>query len=179
MTIGDPFGPPLFPEPPERTLASGLVEYFNPYSGKYTTNKAYAQRMQRGYNRGMTQTEARGKNIPLGETEWSQRRQRELLRDEEFRLRYGFERKYWMYLRKQYVDEINEMAAPSAQIDPLLVGWELQNGQETGHDEAWVEARLAEKQVDMIEYREGNPQPGSVNFRMQDGYAPIVWWYYH
>lgn len=179
MTIGDPFGPPLFPEPPERTLASGLTEYFNPYTGTYIRSKSYAQRMQRGYARGMTRQEARGHVPAVGMTEYGQRRAREEARDFAFEQRYGFKYSYWLYLRRNWVDEINEMAAPSANIDPLLVGWELQNAPQTGHNEEWIEARLAEKLVAMIYYREGNPQPGAADFRTQDGMAPIVWWYYH
>src|SRR5215469_6394271 len=107
-----------------RISGSGETQYLNPYQGTYTSNRRYAQRMQRGYARGLTQTQAR-RNIagyPQGVSESQLRRQRERERYGDtlppdvtffqfnFERRYGYSYNYWRRLRRRFIREINERA---------------------------------------------------------------------
>lgn len=183
MTIGDPFGPPLFPEP--ITLPSGVPGFYNPYTGGYVKSRTYAERLQRGYQRGMSQSEARGHRAVGGMSESQLRRAgisspvTRYIMAQEFQRTYGFSLDYWNYLVDNWIDEINSMSAPTQQITPAWITQEFANTDLTGHDEVWVEARLDEKLRDMLAYRMGDTTPGALHFNQRDNLAPIEWWFYH
>lgn len=145
--------------------------------------------MQRAYARGLTQSEARGHRARRGLSESQLRRQRQEMLNPgvtpwqqflmTFRQRYGFEYRYWRYLKRNWVDSINKLSSPDMQITPVWIAQELANAPLNGHDREWIETRLAEKLYAMLEYRSGNSDPGALFFRSRDGLAPIEWWYYH
>lgn len=178
------------PLPPEIVFPTGKTGYLNPYSGKYTTSRSYALRMQRAYSRGQTQSEARGHRAVNGVTE-SQRRNAQaalanpgLTRHQQFEIgfqqRYGFSYKYWRYLRRNWIDDINRRSSPDMQMTPLWIQQILINSAVTGLDTNWIELRLAERIQDMIAYQDYNVTgPGFAHFYERLNYTPIEWWYYH
>lgn len=190
--------------PPEIILPTGQTGYLNPYKGTYTTKRDYAMRMQRGFAAGIPQQRARGR--VLGEqTEYQQRAARlfertgetpwqRFKRAREFKQQYGFELRYWEKLRRKWVDEINALSAPRGVtpgariIDPQWVTDELDNARQNalilpllgGSGKPWIERRLSENLNDMIQYRQGNSQPGALHFHTQPhATRPIEWWWYH
>lgn len=163
--------------------------FLNPYTGKYTTSRSYALRMQSGFRRGLTQNQARrGIQSVARESETARRRRLSLSAygqtpwqrfNLSFEQRYGFSYSWWRYLWRKYIREINEMASPDGQITPFHIQQQRANMEITGHDDAWLEARLGEKLHDMKEYRAGNPEDGRYNFIHRDGMEPIEFWWYH
>lgn len=185
------------PLPPERT-SGGITTYLNPYTGKYTRSKSYAQRMQRNFARGLTQSEARGHAPVAGETETQRRRRQERERTgltpwEQFGIgfqnRYGFSYRYWRKLRRRYVDEINRRSSPGGRILPSHVsdiiqlydmGWRDEVNPELNTWEAWVEVHLGDRLWSTILYQdEGNSALGAYAFSRRNSVAPIEYWYYH
>lgn len=184
--------PPIPPLSRERR--GGTTEYYNPYSGRYTTNRAYGLRMQRGYARGLSQHEARGQRG--GE---SVRRRERVYRETgqtphqiyafNFRQRYGFSYSYWRTLRKRYINEINRRSSPGGQMLPSHVtdiinlynmGWRDDRRPELRTWEAWVEVHLGERLWSTILYQDdGETAYGSFNFTFRNSVAPIEYWYYH
>lgn len=177
--------------PLETILPSGLTGYLNPYTGKYTTSRSYGLRMQRGYQRGLTSTQARrGQRYTSGAVEYQVRQQNRLTsgplptifrpRDEIlFEQQYGFSYQYWAQLRQEYIDDINRLASPAARITPEFIKQALDLIQMGSLPPDWIETRLNNKLYTMREYRDGNPQPGHVYFDERIYYVPIEWWYYH
>lgn len=103
---------------------TGRTYYLNPYSGQYITNRTYARRMQRGFERGLSRTAAR-RNIAAG-PEYSESRER-AARDLErgnlspyqrflggFQRNYGFEYRQWRSWYNRYIREINHRSWPQA-----------------------------------------------------------------
>lgn len=191
--------------PPEIILPSGQTGYLNPYKGTYTTSRSYAMRMQRGFAAGLPQQRARGRVLG-GQTEYQQRaaltqerygmspwQRFKLAR--EFKQQYGFELRYWEKLRRKWVDEINSLSTggkaptPGARIiDPQWIADEFANARQNalilpllgGSGKPWIERRLSENLTDMIQYRQGNSQPGALHFHTQPhATRPIEWWWYH
>lgn len=183
------------PLPPEIILPGpgSRKAYLNPYSGTYTTNRNYAMRMQRGYSRGVPQHEARGK--PAGEY-----RQRQIREQQQygqtpwerfnigFKGRYGFSYRYWRQLKRRWVDEINSMASPEAQITPATIaqvkaawdtGWRDQYRPEFTEWEDWIENRLDENLQDRVNYQDGDKDSAATNFRTRSSVPPIELYWYH
>lgn len=177
--------------PSEIILPNGKTGYLNPYTGKYSSSRSYAMRMQRNYSRGLSQSAARGHAPSGGLSESQMRAQREALKYGDqlkpwqrfaltFKQRYGFEYRYWRKLKRLYIDAINSMSSPDMQITPVWIQQALVNAPLTGHDESWIEARLAEKLYDMDRYRNAHdPIPGRMHFMRRDSMEPVEWWYYH
>lgn len=174
------------PLPPEILDPQGRTLYLNPYRQTYTANRAYAYRQQRGFARGLTQSEARGHAVRNGLTE-SQRRQRPSYSESAFafQARHGVSLAWWRRMRRLYINPMNAMASPGNQITLSFIDQEMQNAptltavtQEPAGPE-WMEQRLAERLYAMDMYREGNSQPGFAYFQMRTSYRPIEWWYYH
>jgi hypothetical protein len=200
----DPFGPPLFNNEPAYIYIAGspLPRFLNPYTGEYSIRSAsYARRVQSGYQRGVSLSEARGYRTISGITESQRRRQRTIAElgitpQEQFEIgfeqRYGFTYRYWRYLRRHWIDDINSRSAPSGHITPRHIQMELNYTAETGHDESWIETRLYEKLTDMIAFQDYKDKtPGRMDWDRKDGYAinffedyepdyqPMMWWWYH
>lgn len=162
---------------PEIITPEGRAAYLDPYRGTYRTDitPTYAQRLQRGFRRGQTLTQARrgAAAPPAGLSEREQRKQI-------FQNNYGISLSYWERLRRRYVGEINRRSAPGAQITPQMIADTLASGR----DEQWVEEHLANRLEATIQYQDyGNPQLGRY-FYDQDVYdredAPWgEFWYYH
>jgi hypothetical protein len=182
------------PPVPEISLPGGRQGYYNPYSGRYTTNRAYALRMQRGYARGMTQATARGQRAGesrrryervVGQTGQTPQQ----LFEFGFQQRYGFSYRYWRKLRRQYVDPINEVSSPGGEITPSMVtsvksawdaGWRDPNRPELTTWEMWVEVHLAERLAATELYVDyGDTRLGAYNFQLRSSLPPIEFWYYH
>ena len=176
------------PLPPEILSPDGVPLFLNPYKGTYSKSRSYALRMQRDYSRGMPQQAARGHRPVNGLSESQLRSQRSQLAYGmkpwqrfafTFKQRWGFEYRWWRYLKRHWIDAINSMTSPSQVITPVWISQELTNAALTGHNEAWIEQRLSEKLYAMERYRMGDAQPGGINFSHRDGLAPIEWWFYH
>lgn len=184
-----PNNPPLEILLPPNRRGERIPAFLNPYRGTYTTSRSYALRMQSGYRRGLTQAQARRGAGSVSELSESQRRRARTQAQYgmtpwqryniTFQQQYGFSYSYWRYLRKNWIAEINQMAAPDAQITPVFIAQALANQQLTGHNEEWIEQRLQEKLEDMHEYRAGNAEPGFVHWNQKEGMEPIEWWWYH
>lgn len=189
---------PLPPDPWTRATRSGAPEYYNPYSGKWSRNRGYTQRLQRGYRRGLSQSEARGHAATAAGTESQRRRQRTLERTGMtpteafgigFRQRYGFSYSYWRRLRRLYINEINKRSSPSGQIKPSHISDVIQMFRLVGGDmyrpelrtwEAWTEVHLGERMWALILYQEeGDTAYGAFNFSRRNNLYPIVFYYYH
>jgi len=195
-------------QPPDpQIVIDGQTLYYNPYSQAYTPSRSYGLRMQRGYARGLTQTQARRAATPraainrLGISESQYRRQQirqrqeELRREQEFlagiqfRSQYGFELSYWNYLRASYVDEINQNRVEGSNIDviqpqsvaDIIQLYNMGAVDITEYDtwQGWVEHRLEELMEDIRDYKRGQYQPGQVNFYSRPAYTPIEFWWYH
>lgn len=185
------------PLPPSIVTPDGATAYLNPYKGTYITNRSYAQRMQRGYARGLSQAEARGHTPFLGLTE-----------------------SQWRRLKRLYVDEINERSWPTGparmnigpqgrqdprifKVDVVAIVDLFQGGY---RDPAvpsindwltYTEWRLSERLNAMVEYQDyGNNIPGQQDYNMRSAVwpqggmwlqgglnvssgPPIEFWYYH
>lgn len=187
--MGNPPVPPL-----SRQRRDGTTEYYNPYSGRYTRNRDYGLRMQRGYARGLSQHTARGQKPAesvrrrervvreTGQTPWQ-------LYGIGFQQRYGFSYNYWRKLRKRYIAEINKRSSPGAQILPSHIqdiiqlynmGWTDLNRPELRTWQEWVEVHLGERLWSTILYQdEGESAYGAFNFTFRNSVAPIEFWYYH
>lgn len=187
------------------TLPSGQPAYYNPYSGTYGKNKGYAQRLQKSYARGETRQKGRGHQAGRL-TEYEARKAAAAAHQQtpwqrftrQFERRWGFSYSYWRYLRRHWVDEINGMSSPNSpgKITPAMVSMELQNAHvftlpggipapvpwfpgAQNEAEDWIEYRLEERLEDMIEYRDGNKEPGHYHWTIRDAYRAQEWWWYH
>lgn len=165
MTTPDPLsalGMPLEIISPE-----GAPRYLNPYTLRYTASKSYAERMQRGYARGLSQQESRGKRAGR---EYEQRKSA-------FEARYGFTPQYWDYLRRNWINEINRRAwrnAPSQSMqfvngqraDPRIFPsdiTQIKTLYDSGYRDpvypnagtwmAWAEERLYERLQAILDYQ--------------------------
>lgn len=178
------------PAPLEIDLPGGRRGYYNPYSGRYTTSRSYAQRMQRGFARGVSQQTARGQRP----AEHIIRRERERERGGVdfpfgFEQRYGFSYGYWQRLRRMGVSEINRRSAPGGRIEPLMVtqvieawrfGWRDQNRPELTSWQMWVEVHIVERLAAQRMYQDENESGlGYYNFQLRSDVPPIEFWYYH
>lgn len=174
--MSSPQPPVIYPAPGEH----GPVLYLNPYSGTYTSSKSYGLRMQRGFAQGVPQVVARRGTMPGGVSESEQRRLR-------FLERWGFEERLWRRWQRLYVNEINGMASPSAQITRSHIQQVLANTPVTGLGVEWVEQRLREKLADMHDFRNhrrqrGPSRSGYQHFWQEAGermVTPIEFWWYH
>lgn len=173
------------PLPPELLDPNGRTLFLNPYRQTYTANRPYAYRMQRGFARGLTQSEARGQGVRNGLTE-SQRRQRPDYSTSAaaFYARHGVTLAWWRRMRRLYINPMNAEASPGNQITLAFIDQEMQNAPVLaattgGSGPEWMEQRLAERLYAMDEYRVGNSQPGFAYFQIRTSYRPIEWWYYH
>ena len=114
--------------------------YLNPYNLTYIPNRTYALRLQRGWRRGFTLTQARrGRETVTGAHEYALRVLRREARREleaqqavdtevqrnyaqfrhDFLMQNGFTYDYWIYLYKHWIRAINQMAwgdAPTASM---------------------------------------------------------------
>lgn len=156
---------------PPTILVEGQTAYLNPYSGGYSPNRAYALRMQRGYARGLTQTQARrGVELPPDYSESQVRRER-------FQATYGISYNYYRRLQVRYgADIVNNR--PGA-ISPLLVGQAVQLQAQGLLPPNWVEDRLADRRIATDNYRAGITETGEQEFDDRIEFVPIEWWYYH
>jgi hypothetical protein len=180
------------PLPSERILPNGRTGYLNPYTGRYSASRSYAQRMQRNYARGMTQSEARGHrpNILTGETE-SQRRRRLTLQNTGMTpsqyYQYNWQQRYplmplsWWRRMSPLIQEINRRTSPGLEITPEVVYSQIVNAPITGHDLSWVENRLAFRLAAIQEYQDyGSNNTGyQLYVENQLDTNPPEWWYYH
>lgn len=191
------------PLPPEIQLPDGRTGYLNPYRGTYTPSRSYALRMQRGYARGLSQGDARGKRVTAtGQTEYQRRaaatQERygmspwQLRYGIGFERRYGFKYRYWRKLQRMYVNDINARSSPGGAISPSTVGQVKENWRVGFRDqfqpdlrgpddwEPWIERRLSEKLDDMISYQDlGEKANGAYHFGYLVNVMPIELWYYH
>jgi len=157
------------PEPPwERTLF-GVTSYYNPYTGKYTTSRAYALRMQRGYQAGLPRQKARGQRP--GEA--ARRRERETRetgitpRERGLLYRVGKAGRIrpWMVgdVRREWERGWRDFRRPE------LLTWQ-----------AWVEVHLGERLWATILYQDENENAyGAFNFAMRSAVPDVAFWYYH
>jgi hypothetical protein len=176
------------PLPAEITLPTGQTAWLNPYRGTYTTSRGYALRMQRNYDRGLSQSSARGHApSPQGFTEYQ-------LRTMRFQRIYGFSYSFWRRMERRYIREINRTrtatpGVPGAAITPDVLAQDMGIVRQfygTGPvpgiiipPENIVEERLAELLYAMREYRHGNKIPGSQDFQSRDNIRPIEMYWYH
>jgi hypothetical protein len=169
--------------PPSIILPTGQPAFLNPYRGTYTTNRAYALRMQRGYARGISRQTARGHAPgPAGLTEYQVRAQR-------FEQQYGFSYSTYRRWQRRYISEINAMSSPEAQITPMVLAQDIATMRQvygTGivpgiiiPPENRTEERLAAKLYAMQEYQAGDPMPGRQDFYTRETYRPIEMYWYH
>jgi hypothetical protein len=155
--------------------------------------------MQRAYNRGLSQSEARGhRRSPAGLSESQRRRQRTLERTGQtpselfgfgFQQRYGFSYNYWRRLRRLYINELNERRSPGARMKPshvfdIIQMYRLQGGDlmrpELRTWESWVEVHLGEALWATILYQdEHDSLYGSFNWSRRSAVPPIEYWFYH
>lgn len=171
-----PLQPVLYPA----QGTAGPILYLNPYSGTYTSNRAYGLRMQRGYQAGLPQWMAR-RYGPTGEaprvSESEQRRQR-------FLERWGFEERVWRRLYTKYIKQINEMASPEGQITKADIQRFNADTPMTGLGLDWLENRLAGKLIDMHGYRNHSIPPQQYTYYdpTQDinrSATDLKFWWYH
>jgi len=185
------------PEPPwERTLF-GVTSYYNPYTGKYTTSRAYALRMQRGYQAGLPRQKARGQRP--GEA--ARRREREtretgitprergLLYRARFEQENGFSYAYWQRLHRLFLTDLNKRVGKAGRIRPWMVGDVRREWERGWRDfrrpelltwQAWVEVHLGERLWATILYQDENENAyGAFNFAMRSAVPDVAFWYYH
>jgi hypothetical protein len=193
------------PRPPQNKgrpltieLPSGQTGYLNPYRYTYTTSRSYAQRMQRGYLRGLGQSEARGYRVRAGESE-TQRRRRVTMEQYGqtpwerygigFEATYGFKYSYWRKLRRLYLAELDQRVSPGARITPISVamvkqafdaGWHDETRPDADTWEVWTEQKISERLDDTIAFQDlGEKASGNYHFAMRSSVPPIEFWYYH
>lgn len=184
------------PLPRTIILPTGQVGYLNPYKGTYTTSRSYGVRMQRGFDRGLSQQEARGQTAG------------------------GLTEAQWRRLRRLYVDEINELSWEQGpnymnvdiegnRSDPRIFRSDVRaivtlfNGgyrdpavPSISDWQTYAEWRLAERLNAIQQYKAGNTLPGKEDFFMRSAVwpqgglwlegglrvasgPPIEFWYYH
>jgi len=168
--------------PAEIILPTGQPAYLNPYRGTYTTSRSYAQRMQRNYSRGLSQATARG-HAPVGPEALTESQVRAL----RFQQRYGFSYNLWRRWQRKYINEINAMSSPAAQITIEIVAQDVAANQQRMQivpgvfipPENFTEERLAGKLYEMEAYREGNAGPGRQSFYSRENFRPIEMYWYH
>lgn len=195
------------PQPPEIILPSGETAYLNPYRGTYTTSRSYALRMQRGYARGLRQSESRGKPVSPGGLSESQ------LRRERFEQQYGIPYRVWERLRRKYIIELNKRSWPGGpsrmntddmgnRNDPRVFPsdiYAIRRLYDTGYRdpvtpvetwEQYAEVRLSQRLNALIMYQDYNDSdPGRADYNSRSGIwygaftaasaPPIELWYYH
>lgn len=161
---------PIESLPPE-IIVNGQRQYLNPYQGTYSASRAYALRMQRGYARGLSQTQAR-RNVeaPPGYSESQIRRDR-------FRQIYGFDYSYYQALQRKYGSDIVNMRGGG--ISPQHIAMAMQLQAQGLLEPNWIEDRLAGRRYATDMYRQGNAPVGRVEFDTRIQYTAIEWWYYH
>lgn len=176
--------------PLEIILPSGKPAYLNPYQGTYSESRSYARRMQSSYARGLSQATARGHRTVNGRSESQIRRDRERITYGDqlppwqrfglgFEQRYGFSYAYWRFLRRNWIDEINQRAYPhphsrymmvdanGQRADPRIFPSDItairqlyDNGfRDPVHSEVttwqqWVELRLVERLTAIRDYQD-------------------------
>lgn len=184
--------------PAQIILPSGQTGYLNPYKGTYSTSRSYAQRMQRGFLRGESQSASRGHRAVGGLTE-----------------------SQWRRLKRLYVDEINRrtwkegpsrMNAPGGERDDPRIfrqdvqyivelyneGYRDPNVPTLNNWLDYVEWRLAERLTNTRAYQDdGDPSWGSSDYYFRSTFwtqqrlgpglgmltvksgPTIEFWYYH
>lgn len=169
------------PPPPQITVY-GRPAYLNPYTGGYSPSRSYALRMQRGYARGLTQTQARrGVTLPAGYSESQVRRERGYsgeIQRQRFEQRYpGITyNEYRSYQRRYGSDIVN--TRPGG-ISPQLIVQAKQQEASGILPPGWVENRLQERREATDNYRDGIEETGIQDFDQRISFTPIEWWYYH
>lgn len=157
-----------------RTIA-GQEWWYNPYTNKWTRSKAYAKRMQSAYERGQTQQEARGSHVrsPGGRRTYAETKRI-------FEERHGISYTFWRRMQRGPLKELNKRSAPGGRITPEMIHYELYNADYTGHDYAWVEARIRDRLRATRAYQDDNdPDVGHTMFVARDSTSSIEWWFYH
>lgn len=195
--------PGIFPNTPQGDLPAqiilptGQTGYLNPYKGTYTTSRSYAQRMQRGFLRGESQSASRGHKAVGGLTESQWRRLKRLYVDEINRRTWkegpsrmnviGGERQDPRIFRQdvQYIAELYNEGYRDPNV-PTIPDWL-----------GYVEWRLAERLASTREYQDvGNTSFGRADYYMRSPFwfqqgpglfnvfdvkagPTIEFWYYH
>jgi len=190
---------PLPPTGPAiRVLPGGITQYYNPYTGNWSSNQAYAARMTRAYRRGLSQSEARGHRRTAAGSESQRRRQR--IREQfgmsptelfgiGFQQRYGFSYNYWRRLLRNGLRELNSRRSPNARIKPQHVADVIQAYRLAGRDvlrpelrtwEAWTEVHIGEALTSTELYQdEHDNRLGAYYHSMRSSIFPIEFWFYH
>ena len=191
MTTPGMFSPSL---PLEYVDPQGNTRYLNPYSQQYIRNKSYALRLQRGFGRGLSQSEARGHGISArGLTESQERVARATERGDlspyqlflgGFERRYGFSYQYWRLIYRRYIKEINQRSWPSGprgqqdEYDPRIFasdisrikslydqGYRDLRGNSPVTWQEWVENHLAIRLDAIVQWQDNhNKTPGREMF---------------
>lgn len=193
MTIPQPPGGPR-----SRIVSDGVTQYLNPYTGLWSSNQAYVARMQRAYNRGLSQSEARGHRRTAAGSESQRRRQR--IREQfgmtptelfgiGFQQRYGYSYNYWRKLQRNGLRELNSLRSPDVRITKSHVTDVIQMYRLVGGDfnrpelrtwEAWVEVHIGEALTATELYQEeSDNRLGAYYWSFRTELAPVEFWFYH